>query len=51
MKEYNSKCFKCVAEQQKDKKPAGAAGVLFAKMQQNLAGSVEDEVFVCQRHR
>ncbi|AHI53604.1 hypothetical protein SSABA_v1c01920 [Spiroplasma sabaudiense Ar-1343] len=50
MSDFNSKCFKCVAEQQKNGAPKGAAGILFGKMQQGLVGGVDDEIFVCAKH-
>ncbi|WP_253301303.1 hypothetical protein [Spiroplasma endosymbiont of Phyllotreta cruciferae] len=51
MANFNPKCFKCVAEQEKQGVAGGAAGVLFRKMKQAMVGSVDDEIFVCGRHK
>ncbi|WP_283271781.1 hypothetical protein [Spiroplasma sp. SV19] len=51
MANFNPRCFKCVAEQEKQSGDGGAAGVLFGKMKQAMVGSVDDEIFVCDRHK
>ncbi|KAF0849900.1 hypothetical protein [Spiroplasma poulsonii] len=51
MADFNPKCFKCVAEQEKQGVAGGAAGVLFGKMKQAMVGATDDEIFVCDRHK
>ncbi|WP_424526609.1 hypothetical protein [Spiroplasma endosymbiont of Glossina fuscipes fuscipes] len=51
MANFNPKCFKCVAEQEKQGVAGGTAGVLFGKMKQAMVGSVDDEIFACDRHK
>ncbi|AHF57216.1 hypothetical protein [Spiroplasma eriocheiris] len=51
MADFDPRCFKCVNEQEKAGKGGAAANVLFNKMKQGMVGSVNDEIYVCARHK
>ncbi|WP_339023012.1 hypothetical protein [Spiroplasma endosymbiont of Crioceris asparagi] len=49
-KEYDNKCFKCLAEMQNDPKNK-INPILLSKMQQGIANSDPDDIYICKNHK
>jgi hypothetical protein len=48
--DFDSRCFKCVAEMQQKGMGGKGASVLAGRMQSGLVGQNPDDIYVCPKH-